>query len=337
LGVQAKVFDAARAGAGASGNPAAVVTPRLDAGLGPGAQLYVQAFERAVRLYGDVAGAVIGRGALQLAIQPHDVARFGKIARSGLFEAGWLEELDPSAASELLGEAAPAALRFVHAQVIDPRRVLEAWLPAATIARVAAVQPEGGGWALRGGDGRVIARADIVCLAAGADLATLWPQAPMVPVRGQVSWAEGVSGPPAVSWGGYAAAIPAGVMFGATHDRGDAAADWRPGDDRRNLVELAGRLPALAARLAGAGLEGRASVRATVRDNLPLAGAAAPSLYLLGALGGRGFTLAPLLAEHIAAVALGAPSPLPARVSALVDPGRFSERERRRQRLAAKP
>ena len=62
---------------------------------------------------------------------------------------------------------------------------------------------------------------------------------------------------------------------------------------------------------------GRASVRAATPDRLPIAGAiapglVAPGLYVLGGLGSRGFTLAPLLGEHVAALALGAPSPLPA-------------------------
>jgi tRNA 5-methylaminomethyl-2-thiouridine biosynthesis bifunctional protein len=221
--------------------------------------------------------------------------------------------------------------------VIEPHRVLDAWLPEPTIASIVAVRPDGQGWALLDADGQPLAHADIVCLAAGAGLAALWPDAPLTPVRGQVSWAEGVAPPPAVSWGGYAATTPGGAMFGATHDRGDASDGWRLEDDRRNLAEVAGRLPVLAARLAAADIRGRASVRATVPDNLPLAGPLADKLFVLGALGGRGFTLAPLLAEHIAALALGAPSPLPAPVAALLNPGRFSERERRRERLAARP
>ena len=337
LGVTADVFEAAGVGAGASGNPAAVVTPRLDAGLGPGAQLYVQAFERAVRLYGELQGAVITRGALQLRIEERDPARFAKIAASDLFEPGSLAELDANAAGAALGEPAPPALRFDAAVVIEPHRVLDAWLPQPTLASIAAGRPDGQGWALLDADGQPLAHADIVCLAAGAGLAALWPDAPLTPVRGQVSWAEGVAPPPAVSWGGYAATTPGGAMFGATHDRGDASDGWRLEDDRRNLAEVAGRLPVLAARLAAADIRGRASVRATVPDNLPLAGPLADKLFVLGALGGRGFTLAPLLAEHIAALALGAPSPLPAPVAALLNPGRFSERERRRERLAARP
>ena len=337
LGVTAEVFEAVGVGAGASGNPAAVVTPRLDAGLGPGAQLYVQAFERAVRLYGELQGAVITRGALQLRIEERDTARFAKIAASDLFEPGSLAELDADAASAALGEPAPPALRFDAAVVIEPHRVLDAWLPQPTLASIAAGRPDGQGWALLDADGQPLAHAEIVCLAAGAGLAALWPDAPLTPVRGQVSWAEGVAPPPAVSWGGYAATTPGGAMFGATHDRGDASDGWRLEDDRRNLAEVAGRLPVLAARLAAADIRGRASVRATVPDNLPLAGPLADKLFVLGALGGRGFTLAPLLAEHIAALALGAPSPLPAPVAALLNPGRFSERERRRERLAARP
>ena len=58
-------------------------------------------------------------------------------------------------------------------------------------------------------------------------------------------------------------------------------------------------MPALAARLAGAPLSSRASIRAATPDRLPLAGAvpgAGPGLFVLGGLGSRGFCAAPLLA-----------------------------------------
>jgi tRNA 5-methylaminomethyl-2-thiouridine biosynthesis bifunctional protein len=51
---------------------------------------------------------------------------------------------------------------------------------------------------------------------------------------------------------------------------------------------------------------------------------------VLSGFGARGFTLAPLLAEHVAAMAMGAPSPLPAPVAATVDPARFARRQARR-------
>ncbi|MDQ7813764.1 FAD-dependent oxidoreductase, partial [Brevundimonas sp.] len=67
----------------------------------------------------------------------------------------------------------------------------------------------------------------------------------------------------------------------------------------------------------------RAAIRATTPDRLPLAGALVPGLFALTGLGSRGFCVAPLLAEHIAALATGAPSPLPAALAARVDPKRF--------------
>ncbi|HRD29652.1 MAG TPA: hypothetical protein PLO65_15230, partial [Caulobacter sp.] len=53
-------------------------------------------------------------------------------------------------------------------------------------------------------------------------------------------------------------------------------------------------------------------------------------LFILAGLGSRGFCTAPLLAEHVAALALDAPSPLPAPLASLVDPERFTARGRRR-------
>ena len=98
------------------------------------------------------------------------------------------------------------------------------------------------------------------------------------------------------------------------------------GDHQANLELLAGARPGLAAGLAGQALEGRASVRATTRDHLPLAGAVPgqPGLHVLGGLGSRGLTWAPLLGEHVAALVTGTPSPLPSDLAALLSPGRHT-------------
>ena len=58
------------------------------------------------------------------------------------------------------------------------------------------------------------------------------------------------------------------------------------------------------------------------KRELPLAGELAPGLHCLTGLGGRGLTLAPLLAEHVAATITGAPNPLPRDLQAAVDPRR---------------
>jgi len=325
LGAQPLVFEAAAPGAGASGNPAALVTPRLDAGLGEPARLFARAFARATQLYAAVPDAIIARGVLQLASSERDLGRFARIAGSDLFEPETLAVIGSEEASRRLGEPAPAALDQQDALVIHPAAVLAAWLGEVRTAQVAAIGGEPGRWSLLDGAGSILGEAEAVVVAAGLGTAAFCAQAPLRPVRGQASWARLADAPPACAWGGYAAPTRDGVLFGATHDRDDEAVDLRPGDDARNLTTLAQRLPGLAARLAERPIEGRAALRATTPDRLPIAGAA-DGLLLLSGLGSRGFSFAPLLAEHVAALAVGAPSPLAASQAALVDPARFAAR-----------
>jgi tRNA 5-methylaminomethyl-2-thiouridine biosynthesis bifunctional protein len=331
LGTDPVVLDRAGAGAGASGNAAALVTPRFDAGLGPVAELHAEAFARAAALYGaEVPDAILAEGALQLETEARDGARFDKIAGWDGFDPGALARLGAVGAAEMLGEpGAPAALHLRDALVVEPARILGAWLgrPPETGA-IEALHWADGVWRLCDGDGLALAEADIVCLAAGPFMARLWEGLALRPVRGQASVAEGVgfSGAPA-AWGGYAIPTRTGVLFGATHGRGDWSTDVRPEDDVRNREALSFGRPALAARIAGAPLQSRAGLRAATPDHTPLMGAvpgAPPGLFVLAGLGGRGFTLAPLLSEALAAMALGAPSPLPRRLLRRLDPARFA-------------
>ena len=325
LGVEAVPLEAEAPGAGASGNPAGLVTPRLDAGLGPVARLAAQAYLRALDVYAGLPGAVIARGVLQLAATDRDAGRFARIAASDLFPEGTLRLLDPSAASARLGEVTDrAGLDQPGALSLDPRRVLRAWCRAPSAARIQSLEPTDGGWRLSGPSEPQIFRT--VILATGADLRHLWPAAPILPVRGQVSWvaAPDPETPRAAGWGGYLAPMAGGFLFGATFRREEVSTDLTDEDHRANLDNLAKARPALAASLAGAALGGRARVRATTRDHLPLAGAVpeAPGLFVLGGLGSRGLTWAPLLGEHVAAQVAGAPSPLPGDLAAQVDPAR---------------
>jgi tRNA 5-methylaminomethyl-2-thiouridine biosynthesis bifunctional protein len=333
LGVDARVMDWAPAGSGASGAPAGLVSPRLDAGLGPQAALFAQAFNHAQALYESVSDAIIARGAVQLEVGAKDPARFAKIAASDLFEPGAMRRLAAVETTGRLGEPSAAGLLIERALVVEPARLLAAWLGRVERAEVADIQPTAAGWRLCGPSGATLAEAEVVCLAAGMGSMRLAPQLPLLPVRGQATVVRGVPPPPAALFGGYAIPTRDGLLFGATHDRDDARSDVRDGDNIRNLESLAAVLPALAARAAAGERQGWAGVRATTGDYLPLAGAvpdAPPGLFVLSGLGSRGFTLAPLLGEHVAAQALGFPSPLPAALAALVDPGRFAAREFRR-------
>ena len=331
------VIDTGGVGAGASGNAAALVTPRLDAGDGPAARLHALAFARAAAVYADqTPQAVIAKGALQLERTERDAGRFTRIAASHAFDPGSLTPVAAEDAASSLGEAgATAGLWLSDASVVEPAAVLHAWIGAAQILHscVAQLQPSGSGWRLLDAAGAIIAEADVVVVAAGAALGRLLPTLQPRPVRGQVSVARTpFAGVPA-AWGGYAIPTRDGdVLFGASHGPGDTGDDVRPAEAAANLDRLAQGRPALAARIEALPPElrsERASVRVTLRDHLPVAGPApgADGLYVLGGLGGRGFTLAPILAEHVAALATGAPSPLPLDLQAAVSPARKAAQE----------
>ncbi|RZJ19566.1 MAG: FAD-dependent oxidoreductase [Brevundimonas sp.] len=312
-GHEVVLIEQDRPGAGASGFPASLVTPRLDAGDAVIAGLHAQALERAGRLYRDVPGAIVAQGVLQLEQAPRDAARFAKVAAQDIWTDGAMTTLDAVACAERLGESAHTGGLFMRdALAIQAAPVLQAWL-AGTASRlsaeVARLERLDAGWRLLDAQDALIAEVEVVVIAAGWGSAVL-ADLGLSPVRGQADWVEGVTAQP-VAWGGYAAPTPSGLLFGATHDRDQTDCDPRPEDSERNRQTLRARLPDLAARIDGAVAHSRAAVRATTPDRLPLAGQLQDGLFVLTGLGSRGFCLAPLLGEHVAAMISAAPSPLP--------------------------
>lgn len=323
-GARVTVVEAERAGAGASGFPASLVTPRLDAGDPLIAGFHAQALERAGALYRGLPDAVVAEGVLQLEQTPRDAVRFDKIAAQPLWPEGAMRRLDAAACSERLGESTTrGGLMMAQALAVRSSAVLEPWLAGAEriAARVGRLEPTAGGWRVLAEDGAVLAEADAVVLAAGWGSAALAPELPLSPVAGQADWIEGVAAPPPVAWGGYVVPTGQGLLYGATHDRGLQAP--QPSDEAttRNRAALAAALPGLAEAVEAPPRAGRrTAVRATTPDRLPLCGEWRPGLFVLTGLGSRGFCVAPLLGEHLAARLTGRPSPLPADAARRLEP-----------------
>ena len=311
-GVKPVVLEADRAGAGASGFPAALVTPRMDLGDAGIAALFAQALERARTLYCQVSGAVVTEGVTQHPGSERDTGRFARVADQPLWVPG------------AMTAEADGSLHMACALTVRPAGILDAWLAGVdpvplTVDRL---EPTASGWSIHAATGQTL-DVDIVVIAAGWGVEGLLQDLAITPVRGQAEWTEGQC-PAAQAWGGYVAPTAHGFLFGATHDRGDTATDTRATDTERNLATLAGRNPALAEAARQTAIQSRAAVRATTRDRLPLAGPAPgrPGLFVLCGLGSRGFCLAPLLAEHVAALILDRPSPLPRALALRVHPDR---------------
>ncbi len=326
-GARVTVIEAERPGAGGSGFPAALVTPRLDAGDALIAGFHAQALERARDLYRALPEAIIAEGVLQLEQAPRDATRFDKIAAQDLWPADAMTRLAPAAASKHLGEAvSTGGLMMSGALALRPSAVLEPWLAGAErlTARVAGIQAQDGRWRLLDTQGDLILEVEAVILTAGWGAAALAPDLPLTPVAGQADWVDGAGGAP-VAWGGYAVPTGKGLLFGATHARGqtDLATDAEA--SARNLAALAAALPRLAAHVEATGpSHSRKAVRATTPDRLPVAGSLGQAgLYALTGLGSRGFCVAPLLGEHLAALILNQPSPLPERFGQRLKATRF--------------
>jgi tRNA 5-methylaminomethyl-2-thiouridine biosynthesis bifunctional protein len=332
--IQAIVLDGASGPAkGASGNPCALIAPRLDRGANAAARFYLAAYLFALDAYR----------------QADLLSPIGIEERAKHDDQAALADLlaDPPLPAPYFRAAGAGAALHALSGTVAPVAVVEAFLAAAELRAntpVAAIERDGEGWLLRDPSGAFVQKSGAVVIAGGPNLAAFtqldWLRLGIS--RGQVDWI-GLSGPAplhAVSGDGYAAPWAGGLMFGATFDAVNAPDDHGPTaqDSARNHARLLKLAPELAARLDGAtGRAGaRVSFRAAAPDRLPLMGAAPdraafatshsarfakgqkpsgaalalPGLYLLGGLGARGFLTAPLLGEALACEILGEPSPL---------------------------
>ncbi len=198
---------------------------------------------------------------------------------------------------------------------------------------------------------------------------TAWMQDYLVALRGQISlFSKSLLGDLKVncvlSHKGYLTPERNGQhVFGATFDRHANDTDVFDADHEANIAQLALALPALAKRLSPAQLGGRAGLRTTTPDHLPLIGPApdydaylnaypdldkgrhyarycrAPyhkDVYVCTGFGARGMIGAPLAAELIASHITGQRHPLATPVQEAVHPARYIVRAIKRGLIAPK-
>ncbi|MBN8607349.1 MAG: bifunctional tRNA (5-methylaminomethyl-2-thiouridine)(34)-methyltransferase MnmD/FAD-dependent 5-carboxymethylaminomethyl-2-thiouridine(34) oxidoreductase MnmC [Caulobacterales bacterium] len=351
-GVETVVLDAAAAlGAGASGNPVGLVMPRLDRGEGPLSELFLASYLAAVAAYEELS-VFNARGVEQ---------------RAGAKDGVALEDLlnDPPLPEDWFSRTAHGALH-ARAGVVSPQAAVAKMLQGARLMLEAPVhaieQAEDGAWVLRAPDDRAMLKADAIVLACGAALTAFAPARflPIALSRGQIEWGEGASPAHAITSGSYVAPFGGGVLFGATFDKVDAAEGGEASAVSRaqNIAALAALAPDIAASLKPETLRSRASYRATTPDRAPVAGllpdaeawlaqysdiahgrapdtqAQPPAhrgIYVIGGLGARGLTFAPLLGERIASEMFGEPQLLSTRALEAIHPARFLHRSLKRR------
>lgn len=201
---------------------------------------------------------------------------------------------------------------------------------------------------------------------------TRWLEGHLNPVRGQISFVPEetmtkLSGERAIkcvlSHKGYITPARNGMhVFGATFSRDDTETDLRNGDHAFNITQLGKVLPDIASKLSPDMLDGRASLRTTTADHLPLIGPApdfdaylasygdidkgkkgaryvdAPyhkGVYICTGFGARGLIGAPLAAEILASEICDMPLPLEKELMHAIHPARFIIRGLKRRQIPA--
>ncbi|MEQ8179017.1 MAG: bifunctional tRNA (5-methylaminomethyl-2-thiouridine)(34)-methyltransferase MnmD/FAD-dependent 5-carboxymethylaminomethyl-2-thiouridine(34) oxidoreductase MnmC [Amphiplicatus sp.] len=349
-GLDPVIIEADAPAAGASGNPAGLIMPRLDLGDTPAARFFLLAYIHAVRLLSDLdqAGIFSSCGVLLGAEKAEQKERLARIAAAGLLPEDWLRQTED-------------VLLLPQAGVVDPAAFVRALIAETPVVKARARRIEEYGQTIETDTGR-LGGFDATVLANGFG-ATLFAQArglPLSRVAGQIDWFPDTAPPQrGLAFGPYAAPAPAGgLVIGATYDRLEGGDTPAPSTvaTLANINAVRSFAPDIANRLDPARSRPRAGARCQTPDRLPVAGPLpdlgfysgaydglrtgairdystgemARGVYALTGLGSRGLVTAPLAAEMLVAEMTGQPSPVGHEIAQCLHPARFFIRDLKR-------
>jgi len=339
-GVAVTVLERAAAPAlAASGNPVGVFRPLISRDDNRAARLTRAAFLHDLR-----AWAALGErlewsrcGVLHLARDVDAAMKQQQALAATAPPADYARWVDLDEARELANwPVAAPGMFYPTAGWVVPGSLCRAWLDHPSIrlktgCAVAHLQSVSNGWQVLDGEGGVLAEADAVVLANARDALSLAPDQawPLHTVRGQITQLPPGSLPEiqrVIAREGYVAPGMPRPLVGATYEHDDDDTAPRAASDLANLARLEAILPGASERFGAGEVSGRASLRATLPDRLPIVGAvkAQPGLYVAAGYASRGVVWAGVLGEALADQLTGQPLPLEAELMRAIAPGRFA-------------
>lgn len=172
----------------------------------------------------------------------------------------------------------------------------------------------------------------VCCAKQSAELIENYPV--LKPIRGQVSWVENSQRPLALdqaySYGGYCIQLDASqLILGASFYPNRDDAEVLTEDHVHNYELIHSVFPQYAEQLPKLETwQGRASVRAQSLDYFPLVGKIQnlDQIYTFAGLGSKGFLFAPLCSEILASLMLGELCPVPQNLLDKLNPQRFQKK-----------
>ncbi|MEW6119149.1 MAG: bifunctional tRNA (5-methylaminomethyl-2-thiouridine)(34)-methyltransferase MnmD/FAD-dependent 5-carboxymethylaminomethyl-2-thiouridine(34) oxidoreductase MnmC [Pseudomonadota bacterium] len=336
-GIEAVVLEREAAPAqAASGNPIAVFRPVLSRDDNRSTRLTRAAFLHDLRAWPRLSGLEWARcGVLHLAKDADAEAKYRQALAAAAPPAAYAHWVDVDAARALARwPVAAAGVYYPDGGWVRPQSLTRAWLGRPGIvlctgAAVAKIEAAGAGWRVLDAAGLLLAEADAVVLANARDAAALVPGAawPIHTVRGQITQLPAGSLPGierVIAREGYFAP-GARPLVGATYEHDDDNTAPVASSDAANLARLENILPGAAAAIDVSAVEGRAALRATLPDRLPLVGAVSgyAGVYVAVGYASRGVVWAGVLGETLAGMLTGTPLPLEADLVAAIAPGRW--------------
>ncbi|BFM15216.1 bifunctional tRNA (5-methylaminomethyl-2-thiouridine)(34)-methyltransferase MnmD/FAD-dependent 5-carboxymethylaminomethyl-2-thiouridine(34) oxidoreductase MnmC [Maricurvus nonylphenolicus] len=352
-----------------SGNPQGVLYAKLSAktdNLGDFNLTALQYAQRVYQPYWQAAGSQCG--VLQLSEDANSQAALIERLGQQTLQKALVRNLDRQQASEIAGiELLSGGLFFQQAGWLNPAKVCQQLtthsnINVTTHAEVTSLTYDDGQWQTLNAAGKLLAHAPTVVIATANDALQL-PQSnylPLKPVRGQVSYltANDTSSQlnTVLCGEGYIAPAHQGQhCLGASFGPKQSKTDLRQQDHGQNLQRLAPLSePLLQAFQPTPPLQGRASVRATTPDYLPMVGPVSdpqatrerfallrknakasinatipslPGLFVNVGHGSRGLCYTPLCSELLASQINGDPPPLGWQSIRALHPSRFLIRD----------
>lgn len=361
-GIDVTVLERAdEAAAGSSGNPQGALFLPLHRHNNPSAALLRQAAHFAARHYTwlEEEGFDIQWhpcGALQLH-ERNGAGFFDCVEHNPLYTSDTVRRVDAEEASAIAGvKLANEGLLLSRSGWLNPARLCRARLSISEIelrcaSPVFKLEQRNGQWLALDAQGHILSRSEAVIVANAHEATRLLSehQYPLFPNRGQLSFLRSSSSSQALAsvlcGKGYLLPAQNGMhTLGSSFERRSTDSSLRQADHDHNMTLLETLAPALLGDLSSEEiLGGRASLRCTTSDYLPLVGPvediqanyaekqqptrekpiATPGLFLCSGFGSHGITTSPLLAEHLVSLLTGEISPLISEHARLIAPGRF--------------
>lgn len=329
-GHQVTIYEQNEPLSGASGNPLALLNPKLCPIEQAHEHLMTLSWQHALNFYPQFKAF--------RPIQVQQIALKNADELSGLVEQYPENVLTANTTLECFPETEFPSLTLHQAGAVSPHQLRDEILQHANIriekvkiSRLESTDSQVTLWQ----DQQIIAITDHAIVCCAKQSAQLFENYPILkPIRGQVSWVENSQRPLALdqaySYGGYCmqldtAQLILGASFYPNRDDVEVLAE----DHVHNYELIHSVFPEYAQGLPSVDTwQGRASVRAQSLDYFPLVGKIQNlgQIYTFAGLGSKGFLFAPLCSEILAALILGELCPVPQSLLDKLNPQRFQKK-----------